>query len=121
MKFSETHEWLKIENDVGTVGITQYAQNELKEIVSIQLPPIGKVLELGEEAAILESTKAAVDIYSPVTGEIIAVNEELKKNPDLLNKTPETHGWLFKMRIHDLDELDTLLDLEQYLQLVSVS
>lgn len=121
MKFSETHEWLKVEGDFGIVGITQYAQNELKEIVAVQLPPVGKVLELGEEAAILESTKAAIDIYSPITGEVVAVNEELKKNPNLLNQTPETEGWLFKMRIDDLDELDTLLDLEQYLQLVSVS
>ncbi|HSX04752.1 MAG TPA: glycine cleavage system protein GcvH [Rhabdochlamydiaceae bacterium] len=121
MKFSETHEWIKVEGSIGTVGITHFAQKELKEIVSIQLPPLGKKVKMGEEAAILESTKAAVDIYSPVSGEIIAVNEAALQNFSLVNESPEEGGWLFKIQLQKTRELDTLLDLEQYLQLVSVS
>lgn len=121
MKYTETHEWIKIEGNKGTVGITQFAQNELKEVVSIQLPVVGSRLELGEDAAILESTKAAVDIYSPVSGKIIEINEKVKKDPQILNQSPESGGWLFKIELSDIDELDTLLDLEQYLQIVSIS
>lgn len=106
---------------MGTVGITKFAQGELKEIVMVQLPEIGKMVDLGDEAAILESTKAAVDIYSPVSGKIIEVNEKVKKDPHLINSSPESEGWLFKIQMSDLDELDTLLDLEQYLQIVAIS
>lgn len=117
MKFSETHEWIKVEGEIGVVGITRHAQNELKEVVSIQLPPIGKKLEVGEEAAILESTKAAVDIYSPVSGEVVAVNKMALQN---INQSPEEGGWLFKLRLLDVSELDTLLDQEEYQEIVSV-
>ncbi len=121
MKFSETHEWIKVEREVGTVGISSFAQKELKEIVSVQLPTVGKKVELGDEAAILESTKAAVDLYSPVSGEIVAINEKVLQNPSLINDGPEGDGWLFKIKLRDAAELETLLDSEQYLELVSVS
>jgi glycine cleavage system H protein len=119
MKFSETHEWIKIEEGIGIVGISRHAQNELKEIVSIQLPLIGKKLEIGEEAAILESTKAAVDLYAPVSGEVIAINEEALKNPSIVNDFPEGKGWLFEIKLHDPSELESLLDPEEYLEIVS--
>lgn len=121
MKFSDSHEWVLPEKDAAKVGITSHAQKELGEIVFIQLPKIGQVFKAGEEAVILESTKAAADIYSPVSGTVIAINEEVKKNPHLLNESPEDKGWLFKITLSDRSELDTLHNHQQYLELITSS
>jgi glycine cleavage system H protein len=119
MKYTQTHEWISVDGEMGTVGITNHAQQELGEIVYIELPQRGKSVCAGEEVAVLESTKAAADVYSPVSGEIVAVNLSLKESPHHLNDKAETEGWLFKIKLTKPDELETLLSQEQYLQLVS--
>lgn len=111
LKFADSHEWIKVEGDIGVVGISAHARKELGEIIFIQLPQIGAKLQLGEEAAVLESTKAAADIYAPVSGEVTEVNPDYQK----INTSPEEEGWLFKIKISSPSELDNLLDREQYL------
>ncbi len=113
--FTESHEWLKLnQHKEGTVGITNYAQKELGEIVSIELPKTGQKVKAGQEIAVLESTKAAADIYAPVSGKIIAVNEELRANPSIINKASESSGWLFQIELSNPKELDHLMTREQY-------
>ncbi len=119
MRFAQSHEWISLSDDIGTVGISRYAQKELGEVVYVELPPVGKKVKAGEEVAVLESTKAAADIYAPVSGEIVAVNERLKSEMELLNQSPEKEGWLFQIRVTDTSELDTLLNDKQYLELTS--
>lgn len=114
MKFAETHEWVTLENGVGTVGISSYAQKELGEIVYVEFPEIGKQVEAGQEVAVLESTKAAADVYSPISGTIEEINKSLKETPDLINQSPENEGWIFKIRIKDLEELQLLMDADTY-------
>lgn len=119
MKYTDTHEWIQIEENEGIVGISTHAQHELGEVVYVELPPIGTQLQAGEEAAVIESTKAASDIYCPVSGTVIAVNERVKENPALINSSSEEEGWLFKIFVGNRSELDSLLDHPQYLQLIS--
>lgn len=119
IKYTNSHEWVQVEGNIGTVGITDYAQKELGVIVFAELPAIGKVLEIGQEAAILESTKAAADIYTPVSGEVIEVNAELAGSPQLINAFPEDLGWLFKLRLKDPKELESLLTKESYLKMIN--
>lgn len=118
MKFTDTHEWIQIDGDVGTVGITQYAQKELGDIVFVELPQVGKNVNKGKEAAVLESTKAAADIYSPVSGEILEANQRLVQAPELINKTPETEGWIYKIRLSSLKEIENLMDRNAYEALI---
>jgi glycine cleavage system H protein len=118
MKFTESHEWVAVQGDVGTVGITQHAQSELGEVVYAELPAIGEVLNAGDEAVVLESTKAAADITTPVSGEVIAVNTALKNQIGALNTDAENTGWLFKIRLTQPEELQHLLNKEQYLNLI---
>ncbi len=118
MKYTPSHEWIQIEGAIGTVGITEYAQKELGEVVYVELPVVGKSVLLGEEVAVLESTKAAADIYAPVSGEVIAVNEALRQSADLVNASPEQQGWLFKMKLHRQEEDYVLLTQEQYKELL---
>lgn len=117
MKFTESHEWVDVENGIGTVGITDFARQELGEVVHLELPSVGKQVKAGEEIAVLESTKAAADIYCPVSGEIVEINEILSGFSDRVNHSPEKEGWLFKIKLHNFAELETLLDQEQYLTL----
>ncbi len=118
MKFTESHEWIKIEGDLGIVGITEYAQKELGEVVYVELPSVGKTVRAGEEVAVLESTKAAADIYSPVSGEVVAINQNLNGFAEKINSSPEEEGWLFKIRLVNLTELEPLLEKRQYLDLI---
>jgi glycine cleavage system H protein len=118
MKFTETHEWIDATGDLATVGITHYAQQELGDIVYVELPQIGKNVKAGEEAAVLESTKAAADIYSPASGTIVEVNEKLKTDSGLINASALKDGWLFKLKLSHPQELNTLMDEAQYLNLV---
>ena len=113
MKYTQTHEWIRLnqgEEGIATVGISDHAQKELGEIVFVQLPKVGQKLEAGAESAVLESTKAASDIYSPVAGEVIEVNQQLLEDPSLLNTSAEDKGWLYKIVVYDLAALDTLLE-----------
>ena len=118
MKFTQSHEWIRIEGDTGTVGITDYAQKELGEVVYVELPPVGKKVKAGEEVAVLESTKAAADIYAPVSGEIVEINQKLGDFIHHINASAQKEGWLFKMRLSDRKELDQLLDSASYAQLI---
>lgn len=119
MKFTSSHEWIRLEKGIGTVGITEYAQQELGAVVYVELPAVGKKVQAGEEIAILESTKAAADIYAPVSGEIVEINQKLLDFSQMINQSAEQEGWLFKIKPTDLSELPQLLDKEQYSTLLS--
>ena len=114
LRYATTHEWLLIEGDTGTVGITDHAQAELTDIVFAEPPPVGKSVKAGEVAAVVESVKAASDIYSPVGGEIIARNEAIEADPSLLNSDPFGQGWIFKIRLSDPSEAAALQDAASY-------
>lgn len=118
LKFTDSHEWIQVDGDVGIVGITAHAQEELGEIVYLELPAIGKHVAMGEEACVLESTKAAADIYSPVSGEVVAINAELKEAIEKINQEPQKSGWLFKVKLSHPQELQELLDEEEYSSLL---
>ncbi|MEQ8602424.1 MAG: glycine cleavage system protein GcvH [Marivibrio sp.] len=112
--FSEDHEWIEVEGDVGVVGITNYAQEQLGDVVFVETPEVGAALDQGDEAGVVESVKAASEIYSPVSGEVSDVNEELADNPGLVNEEPEDGAWFFKIKLSDPGELDDLMDAAAY-------
>jgi len=117
--YTETHEWIKVEGDVGTVGITDYAQDQLHDIVYVDLPETGKNVKKGEIVLEIESVKAVAEVYSPVTGEILEINELLNDSPEVINESPYEDGWLFKIRIENKDELGSLISPEEYRRLIS--
>ena len=114
LRYAETHEWIKVEGDTGTVGITDHAQNELTDIVYVDPPKLGASVSAGQAAAVVESVKAASDIYSPVDGEVIAVNEALSGNPSLVNTSPYEDGWLFKVRLANPPQAEALKSPDDY-------
>ncbi len=114
MKFTETHEWIRLEGKIGAVGITLHAKEELGEVVYVELPTIGSKVKVGEEVCVLESTKAAADVYSPVSGTIVEVNEELRSSPQKITEDPEGSGWLFRIEMDRPKDVDALLSKEQY-------
>ncbi len=114
MKFTESHEWIEVKDNIGTVGISQHAQKELGEIVYVELPEEGKSVNAGKEAAVLESTKAAADVYSPVSGTILSVNKNLTSTPDLVNISPEKDGWIYTIKLSMPSELENLMTPEIY-------
>ena len=113
-KYSKDHEWVLIENEIATVGITNYAQESLGDIVFIELPDIGKSIKMGNQVGVVESVKAASELYSPVSGKIIEINNELKTTPQLLNTDPENTGWYMKIKIDNTEELTNLMNFNQY-------
>ncbi|MEM8727164.1 MAG: glycine cleavage system protein GcvH [Chlamydiota bacterium] len=113
-KFAETHEWIVIDQGKGRIGISTDAQKELGEIVYIELPRLGQEVKVEEEVAVLESTKAAVDIYSPVSGKIVAINEKVQRNPSLINRFPEGEGYLFELVLSRPEEYEMLISEEKY-------
>jgi len=112
--FTEDHEWVDVDGDVGTVGITDYAQSQLGDIVFVDVPEEGKTVSKGDDAAVVESVKAASDVYSPVSGTVIEGNGDLADNPGLVNEDPEGEGWFFKLTLSDPSELDGLMDEAKY-------
>jgi glycine cleavage system H protein len=112
--FTSDHEWLRIEGDVATVGVTDYAQSQLGDVVFVELPKIGRSLKKSEAAAVVESVKAASDVYAPISGEVLEVNEELAAEPALVNSDGGGKAWFFKIRIADNSELDGLMDEAAY-------
>lgn len=114
MKYTESHEWINVDGEIATIGITHYAQKELGDIVYAELPVEGHQVHAGEEVVVLESTKAAVDIYTPVSGEIAQINTALREYPEKINQAPESDGWLLKIKLNDLKELDALMDQATY-------
>ncbi len=116
-KFTPDHEYIRVEGDTGVVGITHYAQEQLGDIVFVELPSVGKMLKKGDEAAVVESVKAASEIYAPVSGEVVEVNSLLTSEPGTVNSDPENAGWMFKIAIKDAAEIETLLDADGYADL----
>lgn len=115
LRYLETHEWVRHEGDgIVTIGITDHAQDSLGDVVFVELPEVGQVLDAGEEAGVVESVKAASDIYAPVSGEVIAINDMLEDEPEAINNSPYGDGWFFKIRLSDPTELDGLLDADGY-------
>jgi glycine cleavage system H protein len=114
LKYMESHEWANPEGDIATIGISDYAQSEIQDIVYVELPEVGTELTQKTEFGVIESVKAAFDIYAPVSGEVIAVNESLLDAPEQVNASPYDEGWLLKVRMTDPTELDALLDADNY-------
>lgn len=115
MKYTDSHEWIILETaELARIGVTNYAQKELGDIVYVELPSIGKKVNAGQEVVVLESTKAAADVYSPVSGEVVEINQALSSQPELINQSPEQNGWLLKVRLSNPSELDLLMDQTAY-------
>ncbi len=114
LRFTPSHEWVRIEDDFAIVGITDFAQTLLGELVYVELPDVGDVIAQGESCAVVESVKAASDVYCPLNGQIIEVNEELADQPELVNDDPYSNGWLFKIQMDKPEQLEELLTPEEY-------
>ena len=114
LRYAETHEWVRLEGNLATVGITDHAQKEISDVVFVDVPKLGAVLKQKESAMVIESVKAAFDIYAPVSGKVVKVNGQLKERPELVNQSPHEAGWLFQVECSDLKELDSLLIEAQY-------
>ncbi len=114
LKFTEDHEWVRVEGEIGTVGISDYAQEQLGDVVFVELPDIGKTIAKGDEAAVVESVKAASEVYAPVEGEVTQVNEALNDNPGLINSDAQGDGWFLKIKVTDASQLEALMDEAAY-------
>ena len=114
-KYTKEHEWVEVDGDTATVGITNHAQESLGDIVFIDLPTVGKEVKSNEELCVIESVKAASDIYAPIDGEVIEINNNLNDDASLVNQDPEKDGWIFKMKIADPNQYNTLMTLDEYL------
>lgn len=114
LKYAASHEWARLDGDIVTVGITDHAQDALGDLVYVELPNVGDQIGAGDEAGVVESVKAASDIYAPVSGEIVEVNEALVDAPEIVNTQPYTDGWLYKIKASDVSELDKLLSADEY-------
>jgi glycine cleavage system H protein len=117
-RYTAEHEWLSVDGDIATVGITEHAQQQLGDVVFVDLPAVGQQVEKGKDAAVVESVKAASDVYAPITGEITDVNKALVENPALVNEDAEGKAWFMKIRIADKSELEGLMDKATYDKLV---
>ena len=114
-KYTKEHEWVEVDGDTATVGITNHAQESLGDIVFIDLPTVGKQVKSNEELCVIESVKAASDIYAPIDGEVIEINNNLNDDASIVNQDPEKEGWIFKMKISDLSQYNNLMTLDEYL------
>ena len=114
LKYAETHEWVGLSGKIATVGISDHAQKEISDIVFIELPKLDKVVKQKESAMVIESVKAAFDIYAPMSGKVIKINDQLKDKPELVNRSPYQDGWLFQIECSDIKEFDSLLTEAQY-------
>ena len=112
--FTDEHEWIDLEGDTATVGITDYAQEQLGDIVFVELPDVGAMVDKGKDAAVVESVKAASDVYAPISGEVTEANSALEDDPALVNSSPEEDGWFFKLTIGDKSEFEGLMDAKAY-------
>jgi glycine cleavage system H protein len=117
-KYTEDHEWVEVDGDAGVIGISEYAQEQLGDVVFVELPEVGTVLDRSDEVAVVESVKAAAEVYAPVSGEVLEVNEDLNGDPSLVNTDPFGDGWFAKLKLSDPDELDELMDEDTYKKFV---
>jgi glycine cleavage system H protein len=113
-KYTKTHEWVSVSGDIATIGLTNHAQEELGDIVFVELPEVGRTLDLEEPFGVVESVKAVSDLYSPLTGEVAEVNEELESAPETVNEAPHDKGWLIKIKLSSPEQVDNLLDSAAY-------
>jgi len=118
LKYTEEHEWVLVEEDVVTIGITDFAQEQLGDVVFVELPEAGDEVEAGKSFGVVESVKAVSDIYAPVSGEIVEVNDELPEEPETINSSPYDDGWLIKIKLSDPSELDDLMDADAYQEFI---
>ena len=114
VRYSREHEWVKLDGDVATIGITDHAQHQLGDVVYVELPEVGREVTKGGDAAVVESVKAASEVFSPVTGEVVERNEDLEATPDKVNSDAEGAAWFFKVKLSDTGELDDLMDKDAY-------
>jgi glycine cleavage system H protein len=119
MKYTDDHEYLLIEGDVATIGITKHAQEQLGDVVFVELPEAGKVFAKGDEAAVVESVKAAAEVYAPVSGEVVEANGDLEGNPGLVNEDAEGGAWFMKIKLSDVSELEGMMDADGYAKFVA--
>ncbi len=115
--YAKTHEWVALNDGVATVGISDFAQSQLSDLTFVELPEVGTEFSAGDEAAVVESVKAAADVYAPVAGEVIEVNQTLEDSPELINNDAFGEGWLFKLKVADESEVDNMLDADSYEEL----
>ena len=118
LKYTKDHEWVKIENSVATIGITEYAQKQLGDITFVELPEKDSLVNEGDSFCTVESVKAASDVYAPVTGEVIEVNEELEEAPELINQEPYGKGWLCQVKVTNTNEFESLMNCEEYKKII---
>lgn len=118
LKYTEEHEWVLVEEEVVTVGITDFAQDALGDVVFVELPEVGAVLEAGKPFGVVESVKAVSDVYAPVSGEVVEVNEELPEAPETINTSPYEDGWMIKIKLSDPSQLKDLMDSEEYQEFI---
>ena len=118
VRYTKEHEYIRVEGDTGVVGITDYAQGQLGDVVFVELPEVGRMVTKGGEAAVVESVKAASEVYAPVSGEVVAVNDELEGAPGTVNEDPTGRGWFLKLKVENPSELDDLMTEEQYREFV---
>ncbi len=118
LKYTEEHEWVLVEDDVVTIGITDFAQDQLGDVVFVELPEVGDTVEAGSTFGVVESVKAVSDVYSPVTGEVVEINEDLPDEPEVLNTSPYEDGWMIKVKLEDPSCLDDLMDVSAYQEFV---
>ena len=119
LRYTKDHEWVRVDGDIAVVGISDYAQSQLGDVVYVELPEIGQRVAQGEQAAVVESVKAASEVYAPVSGEVVAVNDGLAADPATVNADPTGEGWFLKLRLDDPKELDALMDEEAYRRFVA--
>ena len=113
-KYSQKHEWVRVEGDEGVIGVSDYAQEQLSDVVYVELPEVGDSFQVGDVLAVIESVKAASDVYMPIAGEVLEVNEALEDSPELVNQDPYGEAWLVRIAFADLAELDTLMEVDAY-------
>ncbi|MFH0861958.1 MAG: glycine cleavage system protein GcvH [Candidatus Altiarchaeota archaeon] len=118
LKYTKDHEWIRIEGDVAVVGVTDYAQHALGDIVFVELPKVGADVVKGKGAGVVESVKSVSDVFSPISGKVVDVNKALESSPETVNKSPYRDGWMFKVKVSDKKELETLMDSKDYQKLV---
>ncbi len=119
LKFTEEHEWLKLDGDIATVGITEHAATQLGDLVFVELPEVGAKLEKGDRAATVESVKAASDVFTPLSGEVVAANQSIVDDPAVVNSAPMGEGWFFKLKLARVEDMEALMDLDAYKALIA--
>lgn len=118
LRYNTSHEWVLLDGDVATVGISDHAQEELTDVVFVELPPVGKTVDVGDPTAVVESVKAASDIYAPISGEVVEVNDAVEADPSLVNTDPYGKGWIFKLKVKNAAQVEALLDAAGYEALI---